>query len=142
MNLRFIDWIWHVRGSLALAPGQSGDRAFEQLDPLFRKSGTRHERAGDTLTFTKKDQAAQDKMAVFDSGVLRVEHGADGPVLRYHLISRVLLFYFLVPLAFLAFAQLTIAIGKHEKASAEQAEKSMSAAEKKKKEDKIGRAHV
>ncbi len=68
MNLRFIDWIWHVRGSLALAPGQSGDDAFDRLDPLFRQVGTSHERTDDTLVFRKKDQAAQDKMSVFECG--------------------------------------------------------------------------
>ena len=91
MNLRFIDWIWHVRGSLELAPGQSSQEALERLDPLFHETGTSHERADDTLTFRKKDQPAQDKMSVFDSGVLRIEKRAAGSVLRYHLVSRTLL---------------------------------------------------
>lgn len=116
---RFIDWIWHVRGSLALAPGQSGDDAFDRLDPLFRTTGTSHERTGNTLTFRKKDQAAQDKMSIFDGGVLRIEHGQTGAELRYHLTSRALLFCFLAPLLFLAFAQLNIALGKLEKPAAE-----------------------
>ena len=124
VNWRFIDWIWHIRGSLALAPGQSGDDAFDRLDPLFRQTGTSHERTNDTLTFRKKDQAAQDKMSIFDGGVLRIEKGAAGSVLRYHLTSRALLFCFLAPLLFLGFAQLTIAIGKLEKTSVEAAGKS------------------
>lgn len=115
MTLRFIDWIWHVGGSLALAPGQSADDAFDRLDPLFRQYGTSHERTDDTLTFRKKDQAAQDKMSVFDDGILRIERGAAGPVLRYRLSSRILLFCFLAPLLFVGIAQLTIAIGKLEK---------------------------
>jgi len=114
-SMRLIDWIWHVRGSLALAAGQSGDEAFDRLDPLFRETGTSHERIGDTLVFRKKDQAAQDKMAIFDEGVLRVESGAGGQVLRYHMTSRALLFCFLAPLLFLAAAQLTIALGKFQK---------------------------
>lgn len=118
MNVRFIDWIWHVRGSLALAPEHCDD-ALDRLDPLFRQSGTSHERTGDTLTFRKRDQAAQDKMSVFDGGVLRIENGAGGAVLRYNLTSRALLFCFLAPLLFLAFAQLTILAGDLQKPAAE-----------------------
>jgi hypothetical protein len=121
VNVRFIDWIWHVRGSLALAPGQSSDVAFDRLRPLFRETGTSHERTNDTLVFRKKDQAAQDKMSVFDGGVLQIEKGSTGSVLRYHLTSRALLFCFLAPLLFLGIAQFTIALGKIEKPSTEAA---------------------
>jgi hypothetical protein len=131
VNLRFIDWIWHIRGSLALAPGQSGNQAFDRLDPLFRQTGTSHERTSDTLTFRKKDQAAQDKMSVFDGGVLRIERGAAGAVLRYHLISRALLFCFLAPLLFLAIAQFTIIVVEHQKASAQAAKSEKKDAQKK-----------
>jgi hypothetical protein len=130
VNLRFVDWIWHVRGSLALAPGQSSDDAFDRLDLLFHEAGTSHERTGNMLTFRKKDPAAQDKMSVFDGGVLRVENGAAGPVLRYRLTSRALLFCFLAPLMFLAFAQFTIALGKLEKPSTEASDKSKKADKK------------
>lgn len=115
VNLRFIDWIWHVRGSLALAPGQSGDEAFARLDPLFHEFGTTYERSSSTLTFSKKDQPAQDKMAVFDSGTVQIQDTAGGQVLHYRLASRALLFCFLMPLLFLGFAQLTIALGTLEK---------------------------
>ena len=81
-NWRFIDWLWHVRGSLALAPGQSIDDAFDRLGPLFDQPGTSHERAGDRLTFIKKDPAAQDKMSIFDSGMLTIESAASTPVLK------------------------------------------------------------
>lgn len=131
MNLRLIDWIWHIRGSLALAPGQSSDDAFDRLDPLFRESGTSHDRAKDTLTFRKKDQAAQDKMSVFDGGVLKIENGVAGSRLHYHLTSRALLFCFLAPLLFLGVAQFTIALGKLEKPSTE----ASSASKKPKKKD-------
>lgn len=130
MNARFIDWIWHVRGSLALAPGQSNDEAFDRLDALFRERGTSHQRTSDTLTFRKSNQAPQDRMAIFDDGVLRIENGAGGPVLRYHLVSRALLYCFLAPLLFLGIAQLTIGIGVLDKPTAEEA-----AAEKKKAEE-------
>lgn len=129
MNLRFVDWIWHVRGSLALEPGQSIDDAFARLDGLFRQTGTSHERTGDMLTFRKKDQAAQDKMSVFDEGILQIEKGVAGPVMRYRLSSRILLLCFLAPLFFLAIGQLTIFIGKLDAPSAEAAK----AAEAKKK---------
>lgn len=124
MNSRFIiDRIWHIRGRLALAPGQTTDEAFDRLAPLFLQPGTSHDRANDTLTFRKKDQAAQDKMSIFDGGILRIEKGAAGSVLNYHLTSRALLFCFLAPLLFLGFAQLTIVTGKLEKPSTEAAEK-------------------
>ncbi|MCJ2185494.1 hypothetical protein [Novosphingobium beihaiensis] len=119
MNLRLIDWIWHVRGSLALAPEQSKDEAFDRLEPLFHQGGTSHERANGLLRFSKKDQAAQDKMSIFDGGVLQIEHEAARPVLRYDLTSRALLACFLAPLLFLGFAQLTIAVGKFQTEPAE-----------------------
>ena len=112
MNLRLIDWIWHIRGSIALAPGESRDEVFARLDPLFQEHGTSHERTNDKLTFRKKDQAAQDKMSIFDSGILQIENGASGPILRYRLASRILLLCFLAPLLFLSFAQLTVTVGK------------------------------
>jgi hypothetical protein len=124
VGLRFIDWIWQVKGSLALAPEQSGDDAFDKLAPLFRQTGTSHERTNDTLTFRKKDPAAQDKMSVFDSGVLQIEKSAAGSVLRYRLSSRILMFCFLAPLLFLGFAQLTITLNKFEKPSTEASKKS------------------
>lgn len=131
MNTRFIEWIWHIRGSLPLAPGQSGDEAFDRLDPLFHKAGTSHHRSHDRLTFSKKDQAAQDRMSIFDGGELRIEKGASGPVLHYNLTSRALLFCFLAPLLFLAFAQLTMALGKLEKTPAQVEKAPDGAADKK-----------
>jgi hypothetical protein len=121
MKPSFFDWIWHVRGSLALAPGQSSAEAFDRLDPLFRETGTRRERTGDTLVFHKKDQAAQDRMSVFDGGVLKVEPAGAGSVLRYHLTSRALLYCFLAPLLFLAIAQLTVVVTKFQAPPADKA---------------------
>lgn len=130
MNLRFIDWIWHIRGSVALAPGQAGSEAFEKLDPLFQEPGTSHERTGDTLTFRKKDALAQDKMSIFTSGALQIERG----VLRYDLASRALLFCFLAPLLFLAFAQISVVLAEIEKPTAQEAAEEKAKAEKKEKE--------
>lgn len=123
MNLRFIDWIWRVRGSLPLAPGQSSREAFDRLDPLFRQAGTSHQRTNDALTFKKKDQAAQDRMSVFDGGALGITPSAAGPVLRYDLVSRALLFCFLAPVLFLAIAQFTTVIAKLDKPPHEAAKK-------------------
>jgi len=123
VNLGYIDWIWCVRGSLALAPRQSIAEAFDRLDPLFQQTGTSHERTENTLTFRKKDQAAQDKMSVFDGGVLQIEAGEAGPVLRYQLTSRILLFCFLAPLLFLGISQLTVAVGKFQKPPIEKPDK-------------------
>ena len=100
---------------------------------MFRQTGTSHQRTDDTLTFRKKDQAAQDKMSVFDEGVLQIERGVAGSVLRYHLTSRALLFCFLLPLLFLGIAQLTIFIGKQQKPSSEAASASGKAAKAHKK---------
>ena len=139
MTARFIDWIWHIRGDLALAPGQSSDEAFERLAPLFQQVNTSHERTQDRLTFTKKDQAAQDKMSVFDRGTLTIERDMAGPVLRYHLVSRTLLFCFLAPFLFLAIGGAMIGIGMLEKANAPvetKAEKAKKKAEEEAKEKK------
>jgi hypothetical protein len=114
INWRAIDWIWHVRGEIVLPAAQTAEEAFDRIAPLLRQTGTTHERQKDTLTFRKKDAAAQDKMSVFDSGTLRIE----GAVLRYHLISRALLYCFLAPLLFLGFAQITIALGTAHKPAA------------------------
>ncbi len=115
MNLRLIDWIWHVRDSLPLAPGQSSEDAFDRLDPLFRQTGTSYQRTHDKLIFSKKNPAAQDKMSVFDGGELQIDKSVGGSVLRYHLTSKALLYCFLASPLFLGIAQLTVVIDKFEK---------------------------
>lgn len=121
-RMGMFDWIWHIRGDLALAPGISSREAFDRLDPLFRTVGTTWRTEGDALAFEKKDPAAQDKLSVFDRGVIRVEQGAAGPVLRYRLASKALLACFLAPLLFLALAQANVLLGKLDHAApAEQA---------------------
>jgi hypothetical protein len=124
MNLRFIDWIWRVRGNLTLSPDQSSDDAFNRLDPLFRQIGTSHQRTNDTLSFSKRNQPAQDRMSVFDDGALRIEKSSVGSVLHYQLTSRVLLFCFLAPLLFLSIARFTVAIDKFDRPPHEDAKKS------------------
>lgn len=114
MSLRLIDWIWHVRGSLELAPGQSNNEVFDRLEPLFLEAGTSHQRTNDLLSFSKKDPAAQDKMSIFDGGALRVDNSLAAPVLRYQLTSQALLFCFLAPFLFLGIARLTVVISSFE----------------------------
>jgi hypothetical protein len=140
LNMRAIDWIWRIRGSLPLPPEQGADEAFRRLGPLFQVSGTRHERAGQTLTFQKKDQAAQDKMAVFDSGILRIEQCRNGLVLRYNMASRALLFCFFLPFFFLSMAAVTIAIASYEKSQAQAEAKAGDAAAAKKKKEEAEKA--
>jgi hypothetical protein len=123
VNLRFIDWIWHVRDSLELAPGQSGEDAFDRLDPLFRQTGTSYQRTNDTLIFSKKNQAAQDEMSVFDGGALQIDNSVGRSVLRYNLTSRALLFCFLAAPLFLAIAQFTVVISHFDKPTPEEEKK-------------------
>lgn len=130
MKRRLIDWIWHIRGSVALAPGQTDDEAFARLAPLFHQDYTSHERSGGVFTFRKGPQAPQDKMSIFDGGVLTVKQDAGGPVLRYDLFSRILLFCFILPAMFIGFGQLTIAIGNMESASSAAARKDKKAEDK------------
>lgn len=122
MNLPFIDRIWRVKGSLALESHQSPADAFDKLDPLFRGVGTNSRVEGDTLTYSNKNPAAQDKLATFTRGTLRVVRGEGGSKLTYDLTSPALLFCFLAPLLFLAFGQLTVAIGELEKPAGKSAE--------------------
>ena len=78
-------------------------------------------------------------MSVFDGGVLRIEQGLAGHVLRYQLTSRILLFCFLAPLLFLGISQLTKTVIRLEEPSAKaaaQAEKA-SAAKKKSAADDV-----
>lgn len=121
--LRWFTWIWHIRGEVALPAGQSSDEAFARLDPLFAHSGTTHARMGDVVKVTKRDQLAQDPLSIVDSGTLRIEPADGGAVLRYHLVSRALLYCFLAPLLFLAIGQLTVFLGTLEKPKAEEKSK-------------------
>ena len=128
VNLPYIDRIWRVRGELALEAPQSAAEVFDKLDPLFQSTGTTSTVDGDTLTYSNKNPAAQDKLATFNRGTLRVV----GSKLTYDLTSPALLACFLAPLLFLGFALLAIGVGEYEK----KAEAQMTAAEKKAAEEK------
>ncbi|MEL7110442.1 MAG: hypothetical protein AAGL99_14350 [Pseudomonadota bacterium] len=102
--------VWFIEGKLPLKPGQTCEDVFERLAPLFHEKGTTFDTHHETLTFSKKDQAAQDKMSIFDSGVLRVDTDNTAPTLSYRMKSRALLACFIAPLIFLAFAQFASAV--------------------------------
>lgn len=119
MELPFIDWIWRVRGSLPLDPPRSPADAFDKLGPLLRANGTRYEIDGDSLTYTKDNPAAQDKMATFTRGSLQVLQEEGRSKLVYNLTSPALLLCFLAPLLFLGFAQATVILNGLEKPTTE-----------------------
>jgi hypothetical protein len=116
----YIDRIWRAEGEVAVPEGMGAEEAFAQLDPLFQTSGTSYTVAGESLTYSKHNPAAQDKLATFTRGTLSV---ADG-MLRFNVTSRALLLCFLAPLLFLFFAQAMVTINTWEKtAEAAQGEK-------------------
>lgn len=84
---------------------------------MFEMDGTTYERTDEAITFQKKDQAAQDKMSIFDSGTLTVRTADRSPELKFDLKSRALLTCFLAPLVFLAFAQFSILLSELHTAS-------------------------
>lgn len=104
----YLDTIWRVRDSIALPETTPPDSAFERLSPLFETRGTTCEIAHDTLTYSKENPAAQDKLATFTSGTLRLENAGGTVRLAYDVGSAALLLCFLAPLLFLAFAQLAV----------------------------------
>lgn len=106
MNLRYIDWIWRVRGSVETGPGRGSEKVFESIDDLFQQPNTSYAIEGDALTFTKSKQLPQDKMSIYDSGTLWV---ADGR-LRFDMMSKALLACFLAPLFFFALGHIGMAL--------------------------------
>lgn len=134
--LRHFDWIWRVRGEIELPEGQSADTALDRLTPLFNETGTSHERGAATVYFTKKDPAAQDRLAIYNAGLLQVDDAPGRRLLRYELTSHALLACFLAPLLFIAFGQLAITAETYQRAQAEAAEKAEKAKKKDKKADK------
>ncbi|MBI1403069.1 MAG: hypothetical protein GC147_07645 [Porphyrobacter sp.] len=127
LALPYVDRIWHASGTLELDEALSPQDAFARLDPLLRAPGTSYAVAGDTLTYSKTNPAAQDKLATFTSGTLRIENQPNGIArLVFRVRSTALLLCFLAPLLFLGFAQVGAAINAWE-ASAEAADKDKSA---------------
>lgn len=114
MNLPYIDRIWTTRGFIELDPPLSPSDTFEKLDPLLQAAGTEYTINGDTLTYSKDNPAAQDKMATFTKGTLQVAVSDSGSRMYYRLTSPALLMCFLAPLLFIGFGQLFVFINKLE----------------------------
>jgi hypothetical protein len=122
MNLPYIDRIWRIEGEIPLGQPLSADTVFERLDPLFQTSGTEVARDGETLSYRKRNPAAQDKLATFTRGNLQVAARSSGEaVLRFDLSSTALLLCFLAPLLFIGFGQLAELANSWEKAAIEAA---------------------
>lgn len=132
LNVPYLDRIWTARGFIPLDPPRSPRDAFARLDPLLDASGTRVEIDGDTLSYVKDNPAAQDKLATFSRGTLRVVQEQGQTRLRYKLTSPALLLVFLAPFLFLAIAQATVFLIDYER----QAEERKAAEGKDKKKDK------
>lgn len=134
-NLRFIDWIWTVRDELPVPEGLSAGEALERVAPVLDEPDTQYQRDGEGLSYTKGSPAAQDPLSVFEKGSLRVEEAPGGLVLRYRLVSRFMLFCFILPLVFVGFGQLTLTVAEYQKAQAEAKEKAEGAKKDEKKKD-------
>lgn len=130
MLLSLIDHIWRVRGEVPIDPPLSPAEAFARLDPLFQTQGTSHSVEADILTYTKRNPNAQDKLATFTRGMLRIEQRGAGAVLRFDLSSTSLLLCFLAPLLFLGLAQAAIAINAWEATAIEAEDKAKKDGEK------------
>ncbi|MEO1729817.1 MAG: hypothetical protein AAFR64_03665 [Pseudomonadota bacterium] len=110
-----IDRIWRVNSSLALEESLSAQEAFDRLDPLLDQQGTDYTVDGDTLEYVKTNPAAQDKLATFTSGNLKVVQADGSTRLDYEVASTSLFLCFLAPLAFIAFGQFAYLINELEK---------------------------
>ncbi|MEE4199675.1 hypothetical protein [Erythrobacter sp.] len=109
-GLRLFERIWRVRSSLPLEEDLSTSQVFERLDPLFQTPGTEVDIAGDTLTYSKANPAAQDKLATFTSGTLTVTEREGAPALAYDVRSTALWVCFLAPLFFAGMALLAMGL--------------------------------
>jgi hypothetical protein len=123
MRLPLIDHIWRVRGDVPIDPALSPDEVFARIDPLLRTPGTEMVPEGPSLTYTKANPAAQDKLATFARGRMWIERAGNGAVLRFDLFSQALLMAFLAPLFFLSFAGAAIGLNAWEASSADPTEK-------------------
>lgn len=104
MKLPYIDRIWRVRDSLTIDPPQLQGEVFSKMDGLFKAEGTSHLVDGDTLTFTKKDPLAQDRMAIYNKGNLQLIQREQTSELHWDMSSPTLMFCFVLPFFFLAIA--------------------------------------
>ena len=145
MQLRvpFIDRIWRVKSSLELDETLTAQEAYARLDPLLDQQGTEYTIDGDTLEYAKTNPAAQDKLATFTSGALKVVQTQGKTRLDYEVASTALFLCFLAPLAFLAFGQFAYLINELEKPAllAELEEEKKKEEEEGKSEDEVIELH-
>lgn len=121
----YIDRIWRVKSSLELEEPLSAYEAFDRLGSLLGTQGTEVTVEGDTLTYVKTNPAAQDKLATFTAGTLKVDGDENARTLSWDVTSTALFLCFLAPLGFIAFGQFAAFINELEKPAliAEMAEK-------------------
>jgi hypothetical protein len=120
LSVPYIEKIWRAEGEVPLDEALTPAEAFARLDPLFQTPGTTYVVEGDTLTYAKHNPAAQDKLATFTHGTLRLVKRADGTSwMAFKASSKALLLCFLAPLLFLAFAQIMTVANGWEKAASE-----------------------
>ncbi len=108
---RLTDWIWHIHGSVPLDPGQSPTRRSTARSAVPH-TGTARERNGDTLTFTSATRRRRTGWRCSAAHAV-IEAQAEGWSCAIG-SDKALLYCFLAPLLFLAFAQATVALGKLE----------------------------
>lgn len=88
-----IDFIWHLRGSVALKDADDDEATLDNVEHMLGKQRkTIIERTHDGLVFD--DPLWRNPfgpnwraMVIYDRGHFRIEHGLDGPRLRYDLRS-------------------------------------------------------
>lgn len=119
LRVPYLEKIWRTEGSLIIDEPLTPEEAFARLDPLFQTDGTQYAVEGDTLGYLKTNPRAQDKLATFTSGTLRVDQAQGVTRLTYQAASTALLLCFLAPLLFLGFAQVAGEINAYERAKAE-----------------------
>jgi hypothetical protein len=110
VNLPYIDRIWRAKGEVVLDEPLTPEEAFDRLDPLFQTAGSAYAVEGDTLGYSKHNPAAQDKLATFTRGTLRLDRQDGRSRLVFDVSSTALLLCFLAPLLFLGFAQTMVVL--------------------------------
>lgn len=135
-NIPFIDRIWKTRGFITLDPPASRKEVFAKLGPLLEEAGTSHDTEGATLTYVKENPAAQDKLATFSSGTLKVAEEVGELRLYYELSSPALRLVFLAPLFFLLMGWGLSTLSDYERVQDEIAKQAKEADDSKKDEEK------
>lgn len=111
MKFPYLDRIWRTTGSLELDEPITPEVAIERLSFLFDRKEVDRDGEGITLNYRKANPAAQDKLATFSSGTLRIANREGRAELQYDVRSPALLLTFLAPLLFLALGQAIVGLG-------------------------------